>query len=133
MMLDALLLTGTRLAEALRAENMALAALDLPSAARLAEVKVQATDAFAAAYAATARTGTTVAEPARAATAALTRDLDTLAAENRRLLQRAIGIQSRVIETIAGAAMPRPTGGYGLAGRRTAPRTVPPLAVATRA
>ena len=49
LMMDALLAAGQRLAEALRAENEALAALDLPRAAGLTTAKVRATDAFAAA------------------------------------------------------------------------------------
>ncbi|WP_431268163.1 hypothetical protein [Dankookia sp. P2] len=58
LMMDALITAGRRLAEALRAENEALAALDLPRAAGLSTVKLRATDAFAAAYAAAAKTGT---------------------------------------------------------------------------
>ena len=53
-MMDTLILAGQRLAEALRAENEALAALDLARAASLANGKIAASDAFAAAYAAQA-------------------------------------------------------------------------------
>lgn len=133
MMMQSLLIAGVRLAEALRAENEALVALDLPRAAGLAPAKQQATDAFAAAYAACAKTGARAEGPTRQATRDLTERLGALGLENRRLLERAISIQSRVIETIAGAALPRPTAGYGAAGRRTSPRATPSLAVATRA
>ena len=56
-MMDALLIAGKRLADALRAENEALAKLDLSRAAKLAESKIAATDAFAQAYAAQAKHG----------------------------------------------------------------------------
>ena len=56
-MMDALLATGQRLAEALHAENEALSALDLPRAAVLATAKMQAADAFAAAFATARKTG----------------------------------------------------------------------------
>ncbi|MBK1662220.1 hypothetical protein [Paracraurococcus ruber] len=133
-MMDSLLAAGRRLAEALRAENEALAALDLPRAAGLATAKAQATDAFAAAYAAAAKTGARADGARRQETEALTSRLQALGEENRRLLQRAIAIQSQVIETIAGAALPKAAApGYGRAGRPAAPRQAPALAMATRA
>jgi hypothetical protein len=134
LMMDALLAAGQRLAEALRAENEALAALDLPRAAGLTTAKVRATDAFAAAYAAAAKTGAKAEGMTRRDAAELTTRLQGLGEENRRLLQRAIAIQSQVIETIAGAALPRAAApGYGAAGRPTLLRQAPPLAMATRA
>lgn len=133
-MMDALLAAGQRLAEALRAENEALAALDLPRAAGLATAKVQATDAFAAACAAAAKTGSRAEGPMRQSAEDLSNQLRHLGAENRRLLERAIAIQSRVIETIAGAALPRPAGpGYGAAGRGLPPRQPPALALVRQA
>ena len=134
LMMDALITAGKRLAEALRAENEALAALDLPRAAGLATAKLRATDAFAAAYAAAAKTGARAEGGARRDAAELTTRLQSLGEENRRLLQRAIAIQSQVIETIAGAALPRAAApGYGAAGRPAALRQAPALAMATRA
>ena len=134
MMMDTVIATGLRLAEALRAENEALAALDLPKAAGLADAKIQASDAFAAAFTAAARLGSKAEGPVRRSAQDLTSRLEALGAENRRLLERAIGIQSRVIETIAGAAMPKagPVG-YAALGRSVAPRQPPALAVARRA
>lgn len=132
MMLDALLAAGLRLAEALRAENEALGALDLPRAAGLAQAKLQATDAFAAAYAAAVRTSARTEGPARQTAQDLTTRLAQLGSENRHLLERAIAIQSRVIETIAGAAMPR-AGSYAAGGRPPQPRQVPAVTLATRA
>ncbi|MBW8268876.1 hypothetical protein [Caldovatus aquaticus] len=144
-MIRSLMLAGQRLAEALQAENEALAALDLGSAAVLATVKVQACEAFAAAQAAVtagaARSGNDAAllsAEERQAAERLARRLETLGAENRRLLERAIALQSRVIEAIAGAAIPRAAGPerYQAGGtpRRPPPgRTVPPLALSARA
>lgn len=134
LMLDAVLAAGRRLAEALHAENEALAALDLRRAAGLATAKVQATDAFAAACAAVAKTGARAEGAARRDAADMTSHLQALGLENRRLLERAIAIQSQVIETIAGAALPRAAApGYGAAGRQVPPRQAPALALATRA
>jgi hypothetical protein len=134
MMIDALLHAGQRLAEALRAENEALAALDMPRAAGLASAKLQASDAFAAAYAAATRTGSRANGPDRSSAEEMTSRLQRLGEENRALLERAIGIQAKVIETIAGAALPKAAApGYGALGRPAAPRSAPSIAVATRA
>ncbi|HYZ32062.1 MAG TPA: hypothetical protein VE684_07245 [Crenalkalicoccus sp.] len=132
-MMDALMVAGQRLAEALAAENEALAALDLRRAAGLATAKIQASEAFAAAYTTATRQGVPAAGLARDPARGLARRLDALGTENRRLLERAIAIQSRVIETIATAARPAsvpPT--YGPAGRRALPRAGA-LALAVRA
>ena len=64
----------------------------------------------------------------------LTKQLENLGSENRKLLERAILLQSRVIETIATAALPRVANpGYGPRGYQTPPRQTPALAVAARA
>jgi hypothetical protein len=64
----------------------------------------------------------------------LTRDLENLGSENKRLLERAISLQSRVIETIATAALPRVAKpGYGPKGYQMPPRHTPALAIAARA
>lgn len=132
-MMDSLILAGQRLAEALRAENEALAKLDLPGAAALANSKIAASDAFAAAYAAQAKHGSAPEGPVRQAAAVLTRRLEELGQENRRLLERAVSLQSRVIETIAGAALPRMAQqGYAPAGSRAAPSRTPALALSAR-
>jgi hypothetical protein len=132
-MMQTLILAGQRLAEALRAENEALAALDLSRAATLATGKITAADAFAAAYAAQAKHGGTAAGPVRDAAAILARRLEELGTENRRLLERAVALQSRVIETIAGAALPRTqVQGYGPPGRAPTARA-PALALSARA
>ena len=64
MMMDSLIAAGLRLAEALRAENEALATLDLGRAASLADHKIKASDAFAAAFAAAVRVGAKAEGPA---------------------------------------------------------------------
>ena len=132
-MMDTLILAGQRLAEALRAENEALARLDLPRAATLANSKIAASDAFAAAFAAQAKHGAAPDAPVRQAAAVLTRRLEELGRENRRLLERAVSLQSRVIETIAGAALPKaPVQGYAPAGSRGASVRPPALALSAR-
>ncbi len=137
MMMDTLLAAGGRLADALLAENEALARLDLPGAAGLSGAKMRATDAFAAAFAAASKVG---ARPEGASQREGARNmaerLEALGAENKRLLQRAISVQSRVIETIAAAALPRAANPvYGAAGRRPAApsRAAPAMALALRA
>lgn len=137
-LMAALLIAGDRLAAALRAENLALAALDLPGAAGLADGKIRAADAFAAAQAAALRTGTRATGPTRQHVARLAEDLGTLGEENQRLLRRAVTLQSRVIEVIAGAALPRASAGitgarYGAGGQRATGRQAPALALQTRA
>ena len=133
-MMDDVIHAGTRLAEALKAENEALAALDLGRAAAMAAAKMQASDAFAAATAEATRTGIKAMGEERGTTAALADRLQSLGAENRRLLEHAITLQSRVIETIANAALPRAVApGYGALGRARKLRQPPPLAVSARA
>jgi hypothetical protein len=117
-MMQPLLQAGLRLAEALRAENEALARLDLSGAASLSLAKRQASDAFAAAFAAAQRTGSRAEGQDRATAEEIAGRLRDLSAENRRLLERAIDLQSRVIETIAGAARAPGPGTYGARGDR---------------
>lgn len=136
-MMHSLLTCGLRLAEALRAENEALAAMDLAQASAMTETKLAATDAFAAAWSSAAHTGQVAnikGDKASAAAAALAERLDHLSAENRRLLEHAIALQARVIETIAGAAMPRSAPStYGQSGARAQMRMASPIAHLSRA
>ncbi|WP_207539876.1 hypothetical protein [Sabulicella rubraurantiaca] len=129
-MMDAVITAGERLVEALHAENEALAALDLTRAAALAQRKMQASDAFAAAAAAASRALPATREHAER----MTRALEALGEENRKLLEDAIALQSRVIEAIAGAARPlNAAPGYGRAGMLRPARQAAALAVTTRA
>ena len=98
------------LASALAAENAALRAMDLPAAAALLTRKQDAAAAFDAAR-----------KQAPAAGSAALREaasrLVAQAAENRRLLERAIHVQTRVLGVIAGAARAaNPAPRYGRSG-----------------
>jgi hypothetical protein len=111
---------GTVLAEVLEAENAALATLDLPRAARLLEDKQRALAGL---------TGAAPAPPvANAAAGRLAHRLQALALENKRLLERAIAAQGRVMSVVARAATPAVPAGYGTAR----PRRPVALAVSTR-
>jgi len=118
---SALIAAAVRLADVLQTENAALAALNMPAAARLLPEKLAAADAFAAAQAgAAARRG---GGRAGAELDALARRLRELAAENRRLLERAMLVQGRVIATVAKAARAtaeRTAPTYGAHGQRLA-------------
>ena len=132
--MQAVLRAGLRLAEALDAENRALAALDLDAAAALAPAKSEAADAFAAARDAAARAEARAEGPERQLAEQLGRRLADLAAENRRLLERAIALQAQVIETIAGAALPAAgPGTYGRSGQQRPAPTPVAFALAARA
>ncbi len=110
-MSDDAMAAGNRLAETLRDENAALAALDLPRAGAMLARKQRALADLAAAQTVPA---------SRDAAERMARRLQGLAIENKRLLERAIAAQGRVIGVIAGAAAATPTG-YGAGrGRRPA-------------
>jgi hypothetical protein len=113
-MSPALIDAAVQLADALARENEALAALDLPRAAGMLADKQRAGDAFLA-----AQTLLPPGAPAELGVAAreVAARLGTLAEENRRLLERAIAVQGRVIGTLARAARPE-TLGYGAHGGR---------------
>ena len=106
---------GTAMVETLEAENSALIALDLPRAGAMFARKQRALADLAAA----AARGNM---PSNGAADRMTRRLQALALENKRLLERAIAAQGRVIEVVARAAASAeaPTG-YGPArGQRPA-------------
>lgn len=114
---DALIEAATRLADVLQAENATLVAMDFPAAGRLLEAKRAATAALGAAQA-----QALFAPPGMPALAAR---LTALADDNRRLLERAIVVQRRVLGTVARAAqtaLPEPQYGPGgtLAARAAA-------------
>jgi hypothetical protein len=104
-MSDDMMAAGNHLAETLAAENAALAVLDLPRAGAMLARKQRALADLAAAPAAPA---------SRDAADRMARRLQALAIENKRLLERAIATQGRVIGVIARAAAPTAgTSGYG--------------------
>ncbi len=104
---------GTDLAETLEAENTALTSLDLPQAGAMLARKQRALADLAA-----AQTLPVQHDSAQR----MVRRLQNLALENKRLLERAIAAQGRVMGVVASAAAPAvaPTG-YGAArGQRPA-------------
>ncbi len=113
---------ATRLAEVLARENDALAALAFAEAIDIAAGKERVIAAFNRAIA------------AEALPLSMARRLAGLAAENKRLLERAIYVQGQVIACIARAA-PRPAGGgrgYGRTGAWAAQGRTTPIALAAR-
>lgn len=108
-----LLSAAARLVQVLKAENAALLALDAPAAAALLEEKLAAARGLAEASAQ---------RPAARQTpesAGLALQLRDLAEENRRLLEHAILVQSRVLDMVARAARhgaAQSSGRYGASG-----------------
>jgi hypothetical protein len=94
-----LLDAAAAMAEALAAENAALAALDIGAAVRMYARK---RDAAAALAAARATANPTAGQRQRAQT--LARALLDLTSENKRLLERALYVQGRIMRTLARAA-----------------------------
>ena len=129
---DDLPTAGIALATLLEQENRLLEALDLAAAAALLAAKQSATATFLRAQGHTAAAGGTAA--ARGAMMALGTRLRALAAENRRLLERGLAAQGRVIAVIARAArvhatkVPR----YGASGTLAGPRTPVAIAICAR-
>lgn len=118
------------LAALLEQENRLLEALDLAAAAALLPAKQSAAAAFVRAHAAASPNPPA---PRDAATSLGVR-LRALAAENRRLLERALAAQGRVIAVIARAARKQPAAAprYGASGALAGPRTPAPLAISAR-
>lgn len=114
-----LLSAAARLVQVLTAENATLLALDAPAAAALLEEKLAAARSLAEASAA---------RPAALQTpesAGLALQLRDLAEENRQLLERAIQVQSRVLDMVARAARQgaaQSSGRYGASGAAAADR-----------
>ena len=126
-----------RLVDLLQKENEALKRLDFPAAVALVAAKEAALADLTkppATPMAPAPLAPAPLAPAPLAPAPLARRLVALAAENRSLLERAIAVQTRIVQIIARAAVPPPAtmryNGYG--GRTARPRSAA-LAVSTRA
>lgn len=130
---DDLPTAAAALAALLEQENRLLEALDLAAAAALLPAKQSAAGAFVRAQAQTRASGGLPAA-SRAATTSLAARLRTLAAENRRLLERGLAAQERVIAVIARAARRHPPTAprYGISGTLAGPRMVAPLAISAR-
>ncbi len=96
-----LIAAALHLTATLAAENTALSKMDLAGAASLLAEKTAAAAAFSAAQAAGKGPPRMAVPPGLHKIAA---NLQQVAEENRRLLERAIAVQSRVIGTLAQAA-----------------------------
>ena len=134
-MMQTLIAAALRLAETLRDENEALATLDFSRAAVLAAAKIQAADGFAAAQAACQKADAAFDQAEREVAIRLAEAIESLTRDNRAALERAIALQSRVIETIAGAAnnaARRAGGSYGAGGHAAGPYRAPSLALSAR-
>jgi flagellar biosynthesis/type III secretory pathway chaperone len=131
--MNAVLRAGTELADLLAAENAALQALALTEAATFAERKAAALSAFAAALQTETPERWSAAERAFAQT--LNQRLAALAEQNKRLLERAIKVQNRILDMLA-HVVPRALGGqaacYGARGH-LASAPMPPVALSARA
>ena len=104
----------TELAEILVIENAALMAMDLVAAGRMLECKQAATATFEAAQRHAMKVRSSV--DVKALRVAATR-LQKVTEENRRLLERAIGVQNRVLGIMATAARKAdPTPRYARSG-----------------
>jgi hypothetical protein len=122
------------LADTLQRENAALTALDMGRAVLLLDEKRAAAEAFTAAL------GQAAASPSglganRALAERLATRLQSQAEENRRLLERAMVVQGRVIGALA-RVVPRALAGaprYGASGALAAPRRPPAVALSARA
>jgi hypothetical protein len=121
---------AVRLADVLARENAALAALDLSRAAAMLAEKQDAASVFALAWERAHPAGANGVE-----ILSLARRLDTAVAENRRLLERGIAVQGRVLAVVARAvpsALAAEAPRYGAGGRQPAPPRAP-LALSLRA
>jgi hypothetical protein len=130
---DGLVSASVRLADVLARENAALAALNFAEAAAMLAEKQDAATLFALAW---ERARPLAASLDTRALTALAQRLDAAAIENRRLLERGIAVQRRVLEIVA-RAVPRALAArasprYGARGT-TKPAARTPLALSLRA
>ncbi len=132
--MNELLIQAESLAALLVEENAALAALDLPRAAAMLRDKQRAAEALATARPLAITALIDAAQQREAA--ALGLRLAALAAENRRLLERAIAVQAKVIEIIARAGrrdIARRAAVYGARGTPISGARPPAMAISARA
>ena len=129
-MSEQMIAAAIRLAEVLQRENAALAVLDLPRAAGMLGEKQDVVRMFAE-----HQPGANLAAVGlRTRLEASMRRLRELAVENQMLLQRALGVQTRVMSLIAQAI--RPVVGpprYGASGAITASRRPHALTLSAKA
>lgn len=131
-MTQALMDAAARLAEALAQENLALEALDFHAAARLFPAKQAALTDFLSIRSQAGEVVAAVPAHEMRSVRDLAERLDRLATENRRLLERAMTVQGRLIATLARAARPEPSR-YGANGGHAESRCAAALALSARA
>lgn len=126
-----LLAASTMLTVLLERENAALAALDLTAAGAMVEPKRAATEDFAAAHARLAAAGGTLADDLHRSIQTSAARLHDLAQDNRRLLERALAVQGRVIGVLAQAAPRKASQAprYGAAGTLVGAQSALPVAL----
>lgn len=118
-----------KLADLLEAENAALVALDLPRAAGMLAAKTAAMARFDE-----ARQRAQASPVAQKVARDVTEKLGAAAEANRRLLERAITVQGRVLETIARAARTQTAPQqYGARGRLAHGRSASAVTLSARA
>lgn len=100
----AMLSAAAWLSRVLAAENAALLALDIPAAAALLQDKLAAAHGLSVAAAEAGRSPTRLSSRGTPEAAGLALQLRDLAEENRRLLERAVLVQGRVLDMVARAA-----------------------------
>jgi len=111
----------------LQDENAALDRLDIPTATSLVPRKLAATEALTTALASAPSLPPAIAKAELEA-------LRSLSADNRRLLERAMAAQKRLLAIIAGA-VPKAmneAGPYGSSGRAISPKRMPAIAMSQR-
>lgn len=130
-----LITAAVSLVEIIAQENDALRSFDLRHAALLTDSKARAIEAFISAQAKQDRSKTT--NPTqRESVLEMAARLRDLVAENRRLLERAIGVQQRVIGVVARAApqaLAAKNSRYSPDGSLATTRRMPAVALSARA
>lgn len=124
------------LVQVLAQENDALRTLDLRHAASLTDIKARAIEAFARAQSKQDRRPIPVTRAQRTAIEEMAARLRDLVIENRRLLERAISVQQKMIGVVARAApqaMAAQNSRYGADGTLTERRGMPAVALSARA
>jgi len=127
-----LLAAGEVLAELLEAENRALIARDQDAVPQGAAAKSAALARFQDARSAVVAGGVGDERGKLSALEAVLRRLDAAAAENRRLLERAIAVQGRILDIVTNA-MTVPIAAYRPAGRQPGPRGAAPMVIRAHA
>jgi len=131
-MTSELLAAGEALAELLEAENRALIARELDAVPHRTAAKSAALARFQDARSAAVAGGASADMGRLPAVEAMLRRLDGAAAENRRLLERAIAVQGRILDIVT-SAMKAPTAPYRPAGRQPGPCSVAPMVICASA